>query len=562
MWLELLTLAGVVWVAHFLHFRSLGLYEDDYAHISEQLSWRLIDLIRYLRVAVTWPQGRPLHFLLPHIGAFMAGHLGALNAAYVLAFLVEVANAFLFYLLLRRMGLESTAWLGGLAFGLFPADTTHSFLLHALGIHTSLTFLLIASHLYLSGEKIPAYVMSAGSLLTYESAYMPFLVVPLLVLPWGRGKLPEILRHLAVWIGILLIAVMLRSLMGEGRIEAATSASNAVLSAGAQTAASLVIGPVVSLGLIGYGPAWILFHWSNALTLVFLVSAPFFAWMLFTGPGNPGEAAATAQGRVRVRIPWRESARRNVRGSDHLVNLLIASIALLSLAYGASFTHYPPTALYGRMTSVHAAAALGGGLFFACACGMLLQFASTARRRILVTVLLALYLSVLLAYRFAIQLDFVQAWKNEKAVWTQVAPLVPDVTDGTMVMVLNHDLPTTRFIRTNSWADPIMLAQLYEFPKEWRRPPRLFVLPPDWTKSIVSDGNELRWEVPAATWLAHWETLPDGNVILLEMENGQLVRRYVPLYIHGRVLNLKPPAGPRAPGFTPGPLYQYMLDQH
>jgi hypothetical protein len=107
-----------------------------------------------------------------------------------------------------------------------------------------------------------------------------------------------------------------------------------------------------------------------------------------------------------------------------------------------------------------------------------------------------------------------------------------------------------------------MLAQLYEFPKEWRRPPRLFVLPPDWTKSIVSDGNELRWEVPAATWLAHWETLPDGNVILLEMENGQLVRRYVPLYIHGRVLNLKPPAGPRAPRFTPGPLYQYMLDQH
>jgi hypothetical protein len=562
MWLELLTLAGVIWVAHFLHFRSLGLYADDYAHISEQLSWRLIDLIGYLRVAVTWPQGRPLHFLLPHIGAFLAGHVGGLSAAYVLAFLVEVANVVLFYLLLRRIGLERTAWLGGLAFGLFPADTTHSFLLHALGIHTSLTFLLMASHLYLSGEKIPAYVMSAGALLTYESAYVPFLAAPLLVLPWGRGKVSEILRHLAVWVGILLIVVMLRSLMGEARIQEATSEISAVLSAGAQTAASLVIGPVVSLGLMEYGPAWILVHWSNALTLVLLISAPFFAWMIFTGPGNPGEADTTARGRVTARIPWRESARRNLRESDHLVKLLVASVALLSLAYGASFTHYPPTALYGRMTSVHAAAALGGGLFFACACGLLLHFASSAGSRNLVTALLALYLSVLLAYRFAIQLDYVRAWSNEQAFWSQVAPLVPDVTDGTVVVVLNHDLPATRFVRTNSWADPIILAQLYEFPEEWRTPPRLFVLPADWTQSIVLAGNEMRWEVPAATWLAHWEILPDSNVMLLEMEDGRLVRRSGSLDIHGRVLNLKPPAGPQAPGFKPGPLYQYMLDHH
>ena len=128
-----------------------------------------------------------------------------------------LTNGFLFYFLLRRIELARVALIGAIAFVLFPADTTHILLMHALGLHTSLTFLLIASHCYLSGRKTLAYVLSLGSLLTYESPYMVFLAVPLLCRPWDRKLVKEMIRHVAVWLGILLAVVAIRAVLGEGR---------------------------------------------------------------------------------------------------------------------------------------------------------------------------------------------------------------------------------------------------------------------------------------------------------------------------------------------------------
>ena len=42
--MELVVIIAVVWVAHFYHFRSLGLYEDDYTHTSPALGWQLPDI--------------------------------------------------------------------------------------------------------------------------------------------------------------------------------------------------------------------------------------------------------------------------------------------------------------------------------------------------------------------------------------------------------------------------------------------------------------------------------------------------------------------------------------
>ena len=173
--LDLLSIAIILWVAHYFLFRSLGLYEDDYAFISQPFGWSLSDLLGYLKVVATLPQGRPLGFFLPHALAFVAGKLGGLSVVYIVAYAIQTTNAFLFYFLLRRIGLRATAAIGALAFGLFPADTTHILLVHTLGLHSSLTFLLLASHFYVSGNRTLAHLFSLMSLITYESRLHGFL---------------------------------------------------------------------------------------------------------------------------------------------------------------------------------------------------------------------------------------------------------------------------------------------------------------------------------------------------------------------------------------------------
>jgi len=162
----LLLLFLVIWVSNFLLSNSFGLYEDDYSHISPRMASDPSTLMPILvsNFAV-WPQGRPLHFSFPKIFGYIGFSLSGLRGIYVIGALILTLNAFLFYLLLRRLGSESFALLGSFAFCLFPADTTRPFLTHAIGYQPSLTFLLIATHLYLSGLKTASYSVILGALL-------------------------------------------------------------------------------------------------------------------------------------------------------------------------------------------------------------------------------------------------------------------------------------------------------------------------------------------------------------------------------------------------------------
>ena len=557
--LELVFLVLILWVAHYFYFRSLGLYEDDYAQISPPLGWHLANLLSFLKWIATWPQGRPLGFLLPSLLSFLGGKLGGLPTNYLFGFLVHTANAFLFYFLLKRIGSGTVPLIGAVVFGLFPADTTHIFLMHSLGLHTSLTFLLVASHFYLSGHKTLAHLVSLGCLLTYESPYMVFLAIPLLSQQWDKSLRKEMLRHFVVWLGIILVVVAIRAVLGEGRIEAVGSSPANIGLILTYILASLAIGPAVSLGMFGYGPGWTLLHWNLPLTLVFLGCLPLFTWMLFRQKMGFQEEKNTQPSIIHYKLFGVEKSNRISIPYPQTFKLILTALIMLSLAYGLSFTHFPPTVLVGRLTSVHLAAAFGGALLCACLGRLWLAFARSRRLDNFAVVLLSLYLSALVAYCFSIQQDFKQAWQNERTFWTNVVAQVPDFSDGSMIFVLDHDLSATRYIRTNSWADPIMLAQIFRFPSDWKSPPRLFVVPADWTKSILLENGQLQWEVPAATWVAHPEVLPDSNVILLEMENGSLVRRYETILINGQALHLKPLSPIPNPDWKKGLLYPLLI---
>lgn len=149
-----------VWVAHFFYFRQFGLYEDDYAIVSPAIGWSLSQFLENTaNVCWVWPQGRPLNFLLPSLASYIGTQLGGLHVTYLLAYAIVSLNAILFYFLLQRISSQAVALIGAFAFSLFPADTTHIFLTHAFHLQTSMTFLLVASLCYLSGQRILSYVL-------------------------------------------------------------------------------------------------------------------------------------------------------------------------------------------------------------------------------------------------------------------------------------------------------------------------------------------------------------------------------------------------------------------
>ncbi len=561
---RLVFLLLTIWVAHFFYFLDFGLYEDDYAFVGPALDWSLRDLLDHTAaVFASWPQGRPLVFFLPQALSFIGSQLGGLHAIYLIAYVMIAINALLFYNMLRTRGTEAMAFIGALVFCLFPADTTHSFLTHALGLQASIMFLLVAGHLYLSGKRILSYFMILGALLTYESPFMVFLGVPLLKSKtrWDGSFRRELARHLAVMVGIFAVVAVIRVAMGEERVTEIGTSVDSLVGISSTVVRSLVIGPAAGIALLLYGPIRVLLHLNLQLLVGFLACLGFFIWVLRRlDMGRPGDQQEYRVA-FRSRIFRCSGTVRTFSIYSELAKLFLAALAMLCLAYALSFTHFPPTARYGRGTSVHLAAAFGGALAVACVFSFVLSVAKAYRIKQYALVAAAVYLSLLVTYRLSIQLDFIQAWRNQQFFWSSVIETSPDMRGDTVIFVQDHDLPKTRYIRSNSWADPIILSQLFEFPVQWQAHPRLFVVQGDWTERVVREANELKWEVPTATWWSHWEVLPSSNVILLEMQDGKLVRRFGSIDVGGVVFELKPLPPGSTLNWRVKPLYTYLIGQ-
>lgn len=554
--LTLVFLSLTIWVAHFLHFLDFGLYEDDYAVISGV--WRMPDFLNAMKTAITgWSDGRPLGYLILAVCSIAGEHAGGLYLIYLMGYLIITVNAFLFYLLVRKVGTETLAITGALVFCLYPADTTHSFLTHALGLQVSITFLLTASLLYLSGRRISPYVVIAGSLLTYESPYMIFLAIPLLRVKWDKALMKELFRHVAIMAGIVLVAIAIRLLMGEGRIGEVRSDITGVL---AKIASAIVIGPAVSLIQFINAPIRAVLNWSNSMTVISSVSTLIFAWVLHRSGAVLLENRTIGVSVDSKPVAGTQNAARDEKPEMRMWQLYMVSAVMLALSYVLSFTHYPPMASHGRATSVHLASAVGGSLLIACISAQIIAIAGKFRLSSFAIILISLYLSFIVAYRLLIQDDFVRAWQNQRSFWTNVLDVAPDMTEDTIIYVVNENLRRTTFILSNSWADPIIPAQLFNFPSQWTNPPRVFAVNKTWSRAMIRKGNHFKWMVPTALTNSHWEIIPDRNVILLEMVNGKLMRRFGLINIDGLDLNLKDmPSGAKL-NYEKGPLFDRLIE--
>jgi hypothetical protein len=224
-----------------------------------------------------------------------------------------------------------------------------------------------------------------------------------------------------------------------------------------------------------------------------------------------------------------------VRRVNRQIETVGAGLAMLVAGYALAFTHFPPNALVGRGTSVHLGATLGMAVLAAGFAWVLLGAYPWIG-----TALLAGYFALAAGYYVTIERDFMRSWQLQRAFWQQVVACCSDFSDGTVLLYRLNPADEPTFIFTNSWADALVLGETFRFPGSWSHEPRLFSLT-EWQDRVELDpAGGLRWWVPGASWDEHWETLPQGNVIVLSRAaDGSLRRETGSVAVAGQQLELK-----------------------
>lgn len=489
-----LVLAGVVLFAHYVRVADYGFYEDDYWGIVPSFKtppnqlWNLTFL--HLQ---HWATGRPLNHIFPIWFSWLGYHLAGVQGIYFLGFLVHSTNAFLIYLLLRRWLGHWAAVLAGCLFVLIPVDTTRIFLLHSAHIHTSLTLLLIALLVRQTRFWWASYPIAGLSLLSYETAFLPFIVFPLFFVD-PRKRISRWIFHLAGCATVLAIVFAIRLHLGDSRASSLLSDKGEMLW---RMVSSLWIGPETCLTILakaavaaphGQPPFAFLFA---ALVVLLLVVLP----------------------RLIKEPAWAEAVDR-----PRIIIVFVAGLASWIFAYALTLVNYPPTQEAGRLTSTHVAAVFGLACAIAAAAAYFRSFKGFSLRPV-VTASMSLLIGWLTLYSFRIQSGFAESWAQERSFWQRVLQLCPDITPQTRIFLFGHEGRQNPFILANSWADPLVLGDTFA----WKNSPLLFY--------YDGAGQEaaIRFDNGQVTWKPQWwgdkrETLDLNDVILLQDDGNNLTR--------------------------------------
>jgi hypothetical protein len=517
--LDLLFLALLFWIARYWYSIHFGFYEDDLTYIPHVLQMLPAQLVEYIKFLILnlYDHARPLHPASIGIFAFWGWNINKLWGIYWFAYVLTIINIGLFYLLIKRTTNRSFAFLCTLAYLLYAADTTQTFISLSFGFQPFITLVLIAFHLYISDRRILSYILAFIILFGYETPFVLFAIAPLFKQEWNKKRFRELIFHNLILITMLVVVFLIRTQTGDDRV------ANLGLKQLITTPfLHMIQGPIVSLGSFVLRPVQVLSSLNVEIIFVILGS---FGILVFLFSRLEVESTLDWRGL------WQVIADRQVRRAlpapfKMLGHMLVIGSALLILAYPLTFT-VRAYAISGRDTRVHAAGVMGAAILIACFAYFVLLLVQKHWRWV-VNLTLAGFFALMVGYGFVVQNDYVRAWQLQKDFWRELLPLIDDAGDGTVILVDPSALTDTRQIGANYWNLPRVLDQIYTFPAEIKDIPRVHRLEAGWQKTLVTPDG--RFQVNATSVYGvpdYFGEFDPGNVILIQQENGRLVRRQV-----------------------------------
>lgn len=485
--------------AHFIQLRSLGVYEDDFWAIVPFLYADFSTIIDHTTYHFSaWMTGRPLNYILPATMAAVGSHLAGLEGVYLLSALILMVNCLLLFEILRRFIPAEIALIGAVFYGLFPADTTKILLVHGAHVQGSMSFLLAGFLLFLSPCRIRllSYPVASLSLLSYESAYLPFLLAPFLHFSRSKIWLRGLIVHVAFCLTTLVIIGGIRLSKGDAR---ATEVAGGISEAIYRSATSLFIGPATSAHQMAVSPWQGLFGHDAHAWCVMAFAA--IVVLLLAAKASDRLAQASGPGDVQPGVPG-------------LATVMTCGLLFWSSAYALTLVdpHYPPVRTLGRLTSVHVAAGFGATTTLICALELVRRMLPGRWRKVW-ALIPSLYVAGLVGHNLKIQEGYVHAWDVSRTFWGQVLTLSPDITEGTVILVGGQQPSQSPVIASNSWADALVLRHFFDLP-EGAHPPILVMLENSGPLlDFKVENNQIRWK--PLFWSGVETNLDPSNVILL-----------------------------------------------
>ena len=528
-------LMGLLWVARYFHSASFGLYEDDFTFVPNAIAMSPGELGDFISTYIVnlYGHGRPLSNILISLLSNIGWGIGGLRAIYMFGFLIEALNITIFFLLLRRITPNKVALLGGIAYALFSADTTQAYLTHSLGLQPSMTLLLLGFHAYLSHLYFVTYLLAAGILFTYETPFTVLFAAPLLETKWDKAWAKRGVRHLLI-LGLLLVGGgVLRIAIDDDRVLGLGLADTV-----GQPILRILQGPVVALGSYLYRPVELLLSRSRE------------GWIV------AGIAMLLMVAVIGLILRRRE---KDLSKRD-LLTLAAAGLAILALAYPLAFTTRV-TAISGRETRAHLAAAPGAAILIAAGASFLLSRFKRRELRWMSIGAVAAVFALVLGFGFVVQRDYQRAWEYQREFWAALIPEISDAVGGTTVLVEPSGLRDTLHIGANTWNLPRILNQIYELPEEWDAPPNVIRLQRDWSDHLVAANGLFRLNTVTAMMPSSLaNNIPSSTAVWIETDSGSPSRRTVSLDIDGSVHFLKPITERDLQLYPKGILYEILFD--
>lgn len=510
----------VVWITHFLQVDKFGLYYDDHNHLVPALNYRLPILGEHIyNLIIDFPEGRPLHEILISVFTYL-GKNGGITSVYLWAYLLIFINVILFYKLLKIIYPNELFCLtGALSYCLYPADPSRIWLTHTFGIESSMTFFLLASLSYLSGKKLLSYIIITAALLTYETSFLIFIPLVLLEKESSYQKLSiNFLKHNLILLIIFSTSFLIRVFLGDPRT------SNLDFSSALNTLNhNLTIGSIMSFSMYLYRPLEAIQsldssgYWILAYSLVLSILI-FFS----------------------INLNQIISLPDNTKFNPYL-KLIIVGILLLLCAYLLAIreTIIFGKVLNGKLARIHFSAIVGNSIIWSASFSLILMLAKNIYQKRLVLLSISFYFALLIYFGNLVQADFAQSWSLQRAIFTDIVRLCPDLNLDTVILVdANFDIP--------KYADPIeevtkdILKRIYKFPNQH---PKAYVLRSDWKNKVEILDNQFIILNNSTIGIASEDEqrqIKLSNVIYLQAKEGNLARINNRLNILEHQVNFKP----------------------
>ncbi|MBN2215306.1 MAG: hypothetical protein JW723_13795 [Bacteroidales bacterium] len=546
----------LTFTAYYFSFNRFGLYEDDYYFIADPCNSTFAQIIEHIKwVFNSNPEGRILGFALPFVLANAMYNLGGMPAVYLFGLIIVTTNGYLLYLVIKKTFPFILSLFTALLFLLAPMDTTKALLIHAYQLQISVLFLMTGLLLFLNKKFILSYFIAALSLITYETAFLPFFFAPAFAnIKWREKEyIWRQIRHAFVFALIIILVFMSRKIFKEARLEEVVI-SDALF----KTLKALLIGPVVSV--FSYLNAAVKALAGIKITIIFILPSfillfIFFHFLLKTDTFSRTSSLINLKSRViTVKVFLDEDVKISLKA-------IVLGGIMLVFSYLLSAIHYPPIALTGRETSVHLPASISSAVMFGGFFYLLYFVLRKYNLRHVFTIIISLVLSFLIGYGRVIQKDFMKSWEIQKDFWRQVVELCPDLEEGTAIVVDREDLPETEYIYSHSWSDPVVLEDLFRFPDSWETNPRLIIDEKNPFGEITTVNGKIFYKprYPFLYYDREMVELQPGNTIFLERTDGKYSRLSDSIIYDGTWLKLKPEIPGKALDFPRQNLYDYFF---